>query len=119
MHNTQDFIVNGVITSSPDVARAELAGEETDNRKVIKVHDLQEVMYKADEWAKMFATPGSRYHFGGVLNCAELDATAELLEALGNSEEAEDLRAQHCAWFPDDSSESEQGRHARHAPRTA
>ncbi|OXM18338.1 hypothetical protein CBI33_26860 [Rhodococcus erythropolis] len=122
MHNTQDFIVNGVITSSPDVARAELAGEEADNRKVLKVHDLQTVLYKADKWAESFESALSRYHLGGVLNCDEIDATAELLDALGKSEEAKGLRDQHhdwSGWLGDDRSEREKVRHALHAPRTA
>lgn len=39
MHSTADFIVNGVITNSPDDARAELEHETTIERKALKVHD--------------------------------------------------------------------------------
>ncbi|NRI68814.1 hypothetical protein FEZ60_25160 [Rhodococcus sp. MS16] len=122
MHSTADFVVNGVITNSPDDARAELEHETTIERKALKVHDLQTVLYKADKWAETFDSTLSRYHLGGVLNCDEIDATAELLGALGKSEEAEGLRDQHndwSGWLGDDRSELEKVRHAVHAPHSA
>ncbi|MDV8070846.1 hypothetical protein R4P64_30440 [Rhodococcus sp. IEGM 1366] len=121
MHSTNDFMVNGVITSSPDTARAELAAETSTERKALKVHDLQTVLCKADKWAESFDSTLSRYHLGGVLNCNEIDATTELVEALGKSEEAEGLRDQHndwSGWLGDDRSELEKVRHALHAPHS-
>lgn len=98
MSGTQDFVINGVITSNPDDARAEPAHETTTERKVLKVYDIQNICQRADKWAEIFDSPLSRYHFGGVLNCDEIDATAELLDALGKSEEASGLRDQHNQW---------------------
>ena len=119
MSGTQDFVINGVITSSPDEARAELAHETATERKVLKVYDIQNICQKADKWAETFDSTLSRYNLGGGLNCDEIDATAELLDALGKSEEDKGLRDQHhdwSGWIGNDRPEQEKARHAFHAP---
>ncbi|MFK4362369.1 hypothetical protein [Rhodococcus sp. 27YEA6] len=96
MHSTHDFIVNGVITSSPDVARAELAGEETDNRKVVKVFDLHAICEASDALGGLFRADGEFTEaIAEHCACGEVDVFVALLQALSDYDNAAALLSHH------------------------
>ena len=96
MHSTHDFIVNGVITTSPDTARAELTHEETDNRKALKVFDLQAICHATDALGDLFRVDGEFTEaIAEHCACREVDVFVELLQSLGDYDIAATLLAHH------------------------
>jgi hypothetical protein len=96
---TNDFVVNGVITSSPDVARAELAQAPLTERKAHKVYDILAICEAADTFAEVVFTDKSMVELVALLECRYVDRYVALLEALGGSAVAADLRDLHGAEY--------------------
>jgi hypothetical protein len=96
---TNDFVVNGVITSSPDVARAELAQAQPLERKAHKVYDILAICEAADDFAEEVFADKSMVESVALLDCRYVDRYVALLEALGVSAVATDLRDLHGAEY--------------------
>ena len=99
MSSTADFIVNGVITSTPDVARAELAQAPLTERKAHKVYDILAICEAADKFAEEVFADKSTVESVALLDCRYVDRYVALLEALGSSAVAADLRDLHGAEY--------------------
>lgn len=95
MSSTADFIVNGVITSAPDVARAELAQAPLTERKAHKVYDILAICEAADAFAEEVFADKSVVRQIALLDCRHVDRYVTLLEALGCEALAAELRDLH------------------------
>ncbi|SEB29427.1 hypothetical protein [Rhodococcus koreensis] len=95
MSGINDFVVNGVITSSPDVARVELAQAHSE-RKAHKVYDILNICESADRFAQIFADESIARQIA-LLGCRDVDRFVELLDALGYEERAATVRLIHLS----------------------
>ncbi|MDI9940350.1 hypothetical protein QM806_33800 [Rhodococcus sp. IEGM 1351] len=99
MSGTEDFVVNGVITNSPDVARAELAQAPLTERKAHKVYDILAICEAADKFAEEVFTEGSVVRQVALLDCRYVARYVALLEALGYGALAADLQELHISEY--------------------
>ncbi|MFZ2174955.1 MAG: hypothetical protein WAW17_13170 [Rhodococcus sp. (in: high G+C Gram-positive bacteria)] len=99
MSGTKDFVVNGVITSSPDVARAERTQAQPIERKAHKVYDILAVCESADTFVEVVFAHKSMVESVALLECRYVDRYVALLEALGYDAVAADLRAVHLSEY--------------------
>ncbi|MGW4339552.1 hypothetical protein ACWEK5_43235 [Rhodococcus koreensis] len=97
MSGTNDFVVNGVISSSPDVVRAELA-QAYSERKAHKVYDIMNICESADKFAEIFADKSMTRQVAH-LDCCYVDRFVALLDALGYEAHAADLREIHLSEY--------------------
>ncbi|WP_009475915.1 hypothetical protein [Rhodococcus sp. JVH1] len=99
MSGTNDFVVNGVINSSPDVARAELAQAPLTERKAHKVYDILAICEAADTFAEVVFADKSVIRQVALLDCRYVDRYVALLEALGFDALAADLQKLHLSEY--------------------
>ncbi|MDH6291942.1 hypothetical protein [Rhodococcus opacus] len=95
MSGTNDFVVSGVITSSPDVTRAELAQAALTERMAHKVYDILAICEAADKFAEEVFADKSVVRQVALLDCRHVDRYVTLLEALGSDALVTELRELH------------------------
>lgn len=95
MTGTKDFVVNGVITRSPDAVRAEPVQAQPLNGKADHMYDIVTICEAADQVAQLFAAGKFGSALAAHASCEEIDRFVALLVAVDFHHPAEDLLVTH------------------------